>query len=406
MKNETNVKKHRHMSYQDRVEIQECLYKKMTFKAIAKLIGKDPTTISKEVKLHSKIHKNGFTKCDGICPHLQKAPFVCNGCKLKSSASCKFPRKLYTAKVAHNEYSEVLVSSREGIALNNASFYENDKIISDKIKSGQHLYHIVQSSQIPFSLSSAYRYMNKGYLSASVLDLPRAVKFKPRKHKYTEYIPKALKIGRTYADFLLYLENEDISSYHELDTLIGDVGGKVIVTIHFPQVNFMFGLLADNKTSAEVASKITDLKQRLFLNNFIFADIFPLFLTDNGGEFSDIASLELDMNSSLYSKVFFCDPMQSSQKPFIEKNHTLFRDIVPKGSSFDNFTQETVNLIFSHVNSVKRKSLNGKSAFDMFSFLFSESLTDVLGIHRIHHDEVIQSPALQKTRPFINSLLK
>ena len=39
----------------------------------------------------------------------------------------------------------------------------------------------------------------------------------------------------------------------------------------------------------------------------------------------------------------------------VEKNHTLFRDIVPKGKSFDKFTQDTVNLIFSHVNSVKRK---------------------------------------------------
>ena len=46
--------------------------------------------------------------------------------------------------------------------------------------------------------------------------------------------------------------------------------------------------------------------------------------------------------------LFFCDPMQSCQKAQIEKNHTLFRDIVPKGSSFDHFTQDTVNLIFSH----------------------------------------------------------
>ena len=44
--------------------------------------------------------------------------------------------------------------------------------------------------------------------------------------------------------------------------------------------------------------------------------------------------------------LFFCDPMQSCQKAQIEKNHTLFRDIVPKGSSFDHFTQDTVNLIF------------------------------------------------------------
>ena len=38
--------------------------------------------------------------------------------------------------------------------------------------------------------------------------------------------------------------------------------------------------------------------------------------------------------------------MQSCQKAQIEKSHTLFRDIVPKGASFNHFSQDTVNLIF------------------------------------------------------------
>ncbi|MCQ8264294.1 hypothetical protein NF417_12955, partial [Streptococcus suis] len=44
------------------------------------------------------------------------------------------------------------------------------------------------------------------------------------------------------------------------------------------------------------------------------------------------------------------------RKRRIEKNHTLIRDILPKGSSFDNLTQEDINLVCSHVNSVKRAS--------------------------------------------------
>jgi IS30 family transposase len=88
--------------------------------------------------------------------------------------------------------------------------------------------------------------------------------------------------------------------------------------------------------------------------------------------------------------------MQSSQKPRVEKNHTLFRDIVPKGESFDTFTQDTVNLIFSHVNSVKRKSLNGKSAFEVFEFTCGEALAGLLGIRAVPADQVVQSPLLLK----------
>lgn len=40
-------KKNKHMTLDDRIEIQECLNKGMTFKAIAKRICKDPTTVSK-----------------------------------------------------------------------------------------------------------------------------------------------------------------------------------------------------------------------------------------------------------------------------------------------------------------------------------------------------------------------
>ena len=74
------TKKYKHMTLDDRIEIQECLHKGMSFKDIGKRIGKDQTTISKEVKLHAKVQVNGFTKTDEMCPKLLKAPFVCNGC--------------------------------------------------------------------------------------------------------------------------------------------------------------------------------------------------------------------------------------------------------------------------------------------------------------------------------------
>lgn len=38
------------MDYKDRLGIQECLNKDMTFKTIVKMIVKDATTVSKEVK--------------------------------------------------------------------------------------------------------------------------------------------------------------------------------------------------------------------------------------------------------------------------------------------------------------------------------------------------------------------
>lgn len=73
-------KKNKHMTLDDRIEIQECLNKEMTFKDIAGRIGKDQTSVSREVKRHLQAHTNSFVKTDEPCPRLLKAPFVCNGC--------------------------------------------------------------------------------------------------------------------------------------------------------------------------------------------------------------------------------------------------------------------------------------------------------------------------------------
>ena len=179
-----------------------------------------------------------------------------------------------------------------------------------------------------------------------------------------------------------------------MDTVIGQIGGKAILTLDFTFCNFMVGILLENKTAAESAEKIRGTKYNLVANNIRFGDIFPILLTDNGGEFANVAAFERTLNGELESLLFFCDPMQSSQKPRVEKNHTLFRDIVPKGESFDDFTQDTVNLIFSHVNSVKRKSLNGKSPFDVFAFTYGKDIAALLGIEEIPTQQVLQSPKL------------
>ncbi|MHB1452585.1 MAG: IS30 family transposase, partial [Saccharofermentanales bacterium] len=112
------------------------------------------------------------------------------------------------------------------------------------------------------------------------------------------------------------------------------------------------------------------------------------------GEFANLSAFIADVDGEIETSLFFCDPYRSCQKPRVEKNHTLFRDIVPKGESFDSFTQETVDLIFSHVNSVKRKILNGKSPYEVFAYTFGEKTTSLFGISHIPADKVVQSPKL------------
>jgi IS30 family transposase len=395
--------KNKHLTIDDRQEIMECLDKGMTFKAISGRVGKDQTTISKEVKKHLTIRQTDVktVNSDGThingrgCPSLLKTPFVCNPCN-KKRRDCSFQKQFYIAKHAHHEYETLLSGAREGIPLNKEKFWDADAIIAKGMKKGQRLYHIMETNDIGFSKSTAYRNLHRGYLSVSKMDFPRVVKFKPRKKHRADCVPKAAKTGRTYDDFLAFIGEGGITSWVEMDTVIGRPGGKAIMTFDFTFCNFMFGLLLGDKSADEASSKIRGLKMAFSENGIRFADIFPLLLTDNGGEFANVQAFTDNVEGIAETALFFCDPYRSCQKPKVEKNHTLFRDIVPKGESFDRFTQATVDEIFAHVNGVRRKILNGKSPFEMFSFMFGNRVTGLLRIREVPAADVIQSPLLMK----------
>ena len=381
--------KHKHLTLSDRNDIQLGLERGETFKAIGQSILKDPTTVSKEVKRNRQVRES---TCHNLpCPLLDKAPFVCNGCP-KRRQNCGYKKIFYLAKQAQKQYEQTLVEAREGTPLNSKTFWDMDKVISDGVKKGQHIYHILKTHNLDVSSSTVYRHIRKGYLSISPIDLARAVKFKERRKSKLPSIPKEAKKGRSYEDFQNYLALKQLDSWLEMDTVLGRMGGKVLLTFNLSFCNFIFARLLDNKTALEVTKHLYAIKNTLHEADKDFFQLFPVILTDNGGEFARVDDIEMDVRGE--SKLFFCDPNRSDQKGRIEKNHTLIRDILPKGTSFDNLTQEDINLVCSHVNSVKRAALNGKSAYELFAFTYGEEIPKLLGISKIPAEDVCQSSKL------------
>ena len=381
--------KYKHLTLSDRNDIQLGLERGETFKAIGQSILKDPTTVSKEVKRNKQIRDS--TSNNLPCPLLDKAPFVCNGCP-KRRQNCGYKKIFYLAKQAQKQYEQTLVESREGTPLNSKTFWEMDKVISNGVKKGQHIFHILKTHNLDVSSSTVYRHIRKEYLSIAPIDLARAVKFKERRKSKLPSIPKEAKKGRSYEDFQNYLALNQLDSWLEMDTVMGRMGGKVLLTFNLSFCNFIFARLLDNKTALEVTKHLYDIKNTLHQADKDFSQLFPVILTDNGGEFARVDDIEMDVRGEC--KLFFCDPNRSDQKGRIEKNHTLIRDILPKGTYFDNLTQEDINLVCSHVNSIKRAALNGKSAYELFAFTYGEEIPKLLGISKIPAEDVCQSSTL------------
>ena len=425
---------HKHLTLSDRIAIEQGLNAGQTFAAIASSLSKDSTTISKEVRKHRTIKPHTWkarrpncihlkecrmqhlckdivcykyckdcSKCYNLCPHyeiheckwINKAPYVCNSCK--SLNCCPKNRWIYVAKYADDSYHELLSSSREGINQDPEKMQELDRIVSPLLKKGQSLSHIYAShaKELGCSRRTLYKYIDLRVFTARNGDLPRKVKYKPRK---TRTIPKATKratkLGRTYEDFTKKLQKSPEIQVVEMDTVEGQKGGKVLLTLLFRSCSLMLAFLIEEKSQKCVNEVFDYLTYMLRIERF--QTLFPIILTDNGTEFQDTDGLECDCNGEIRTKIYYCHPNCSWQKGMIEKNHEYIRYVVPKGTSFDGYTQNDISLMMSHINNTARDSLNGCTPYQLSRLLFGSSLLEKLSIIEIAPDDVMLKSALLK----------
>ena len=425
--------KGKHLTLDDRQSIQIGLHEGLSFKEIALNIGKDPSTVSKEVRGHRIISRtNAFNPCISahnckhygdickpcylkygkICRHcshvhcheicsdfslkscrkLMSAPYVCNGCNERHS--CHLERQIYDAKASQKAYEETLSQSRQGFALSYEELQRLDEIVSPLIRQGQSIHHICQSNAdlIMCDEKTIYNYIDAGLLSVNNIDLPRKVRYRVRKKKRPVHVDKKCFVGRTYEFFTEFLAACPDTSVTEMDSVEGRKGGKVLLTVYFRNCELMLAFLRDANTARSVTKVFNHLDQ--ILGRESFSTLFPVILTDRGSEFSDPLSIECDENGELRTRIFYCDPQRSDQKGGCEVTHEMIRRILPKGKSFDHLTQKDIELMMSHINSYKRKKLGNQSPYQLFSSFYGEELLHRLHILQIPPNEINLTPKL------------
>lgn len=243
------------------------------------------------------------------------------------------------------------------------------------------------------SEKTIYNYIDSNLLSARNLDLPRKVRFRPRRKKTISFkVDKKCRIGRTYDDFLSFMQVHPDALVVEMDTVEGIKGGKVLLTIHFTDAQFMLSFIRDSNTSRSVTEVFDYIYEKLKLDSF--RELFPVILTDNGSEFSNPTALEFNREGNRRTMVFYCNPSSPYQKGAIENNHELIRRVLPKGNSFNPYTQDDIALMMNHINSYGRKKLNDRSPYETFSFFHGSLPLEILGASYISPNDIILHPSL------------
>ena len=341
------------------------------------------------------------------CGRLEKPPFVCNGCA--EERRCVLRKRYYLHAKAQESYETILSESRTGANITEGELRMCDGLLRDLTAKGQSIHAAMANNpdRFVFSLKTAYRYVNAGLLSTKRHNLPRACMVKPRRGKGVEHrVDKTCRVGRTWDDYLKFVEGNPGVRVVEMDTVEGARGGKALLTLIFNPFNFMLAFLVDAKTSECVlgvfSAILSALKERYGEDGGreVFSRLFPVILTDNGTEFSNPARIEFDADGSRLTSVFYCNAYASYEKPHVERNHGFIRLVLPKGTAytepapFDGLTQHGVSLMMSHVNSYVRKGLGNKTPYDLFTAEQGEEIANIFGISRIAANDVTLRPSL------------
>lgn len=418
--------KNLHLTVQERIIIEKGIENGSTKAAIALTIGKDKSTVGKEIKKHRElVHKSSYKincanmkncshnhVCDNCadfkpftCNRRDRSPGACNGCS--KYTHCRYDKYRYKADFSHKKYREDLVDSRTGINMSYEECKSMADIIVPLIKAGHSPYHIVTNHpELNISEKTLYNYIENGiFREFGLLDIDLRIKTKRKitkkaSNKYKKREDKKYLNGRTYDDFINYTAENKNLSVVEMDTVYNNGStGPFMQTFKFLDYSFMFIVYQEEKTAKSMVEGV-DLLEKI-LGEDLFSEEVAIIKTDRGSEFCDAEGFEKEENESRRTRIFYCDPMASGQKGSLENNHKEIRYICPKENDLKDLelnSQEKANLIVSHINSQSKEHLKGKSPLEVMEFMnpaLYQKFKD-FGIERINKDNIVLKPYLLK----------
>ena len=348
-----------HLTLEDRKIIEQGINNSETKASIADKLGKDKSTIGKEIKLHRVMtykchmplecsnyrHCQHGRKCRNTCPDYapfhcsrrDRSPGACNGCP--NITHCRFDKFKYTAAAAQAEYKETLVDSRQGVNMTEKEARDMAAIIAPLIKKGQSPYTIITNHpELGISEKTLYNYIEGGIFEFSgtnrliSLDLRRQASRKISKKASAQYkkrVDRKFLKGREYTDYQAYITENPNAYVTQMDTVYNDVtNGPFIQTFKFVKPGILLCIYHEEKTARSMCAGVDMLEEILGQN--VFRKYVEVLLTDRGSEFSAADTLETDKDGSRRTRVFYCDPMRAGQKGSLENKHIELRYILPK----------------------------------------------------------------------------
>ncbi len=362
-----------HLSIADRINIEKLLLlkndksyngEKITIAYIAKIIGVNKSTISREIKRGT--YKE-FHPLNGSPISRYRASFG-DGTYQKNQKRSHYKYKLKPTSVELIELTQLLNSGADPLT-------------------ALCLYEQKHSKPFPLCEKSIYNYFHK-----KIIKLKRGT-INPRKHtKIAKKVQKMMVKGDNISFRGAKANSREEFGHWEGDLIIGSKGisKSCLFTIIERKTRLYLSFKLENRQMKNVVSLLDSLENKIGKKEF--SNIFKSITFDNGTEFRDFIGMEKSILGDGYrTKIYYANPYHSWERGSNENGNRMMRKYFPKGTNFSNISDKKILKATNKINYNNRKLLKNKSAAETLKNL-NESyfrLIETLGLENPYIDYLL-----------------
>ena len=321
-------RKNKHLNTYERGQIALLHSEGMNPNAIAKRLGRSSNTIRNELKRGTVSQIKGNKTVMVYYPDTGQRVYEAN----RKNCGPKFK----------------LLQCEEFIDYVTEQFYEKEQSL-DAICGAAKLHNKFPKLEMVCT-KTLYNYVNAGLLKINNIDLPLKLK---RSSKAKRSKAHKKKLGTSIDKRPECIDNRSEFGHWEIDTMQGKKGKDeaVLLTMTERMTRKELILKLPRKSSQSVQDALSNLINEA---GDYFSQVFKSFTCDNGSEFAEMSSLEENTDT----KVYFAHPYSSWERGTNERHNGLIRRFIPKGSSLNEFSIESIVRVQTWCNTLPRKILD------------------------------------------------
>lgn len=317
-----------HFTLEERIMLAKLLEnKELSIRRIAQLMGRSPSTISREIKRNRSKRPSGKPL----------NPFNYHPWRAQILTIERRKQKAPWALLAGTEAWDYVVKG-----LNN--YWSPETIIRR--------WRLEHPAGERFGASTIYRYVKAKLfpkITAQTHLRRRGKRIMPRQSNYNTIHP-----DRTIPDWPEVIKLRQRIGDWEGDTVYGGVGLGLLLTMVDRQTRYLRAWLLPSRKADVTKDAIIQCLQGLPVHSISL---------DNGSEFAAFHEVE----KALDTLVYFAEPHKPWQRGTNENTNDILRFFFPKGFNFRKITQEDVDAVVELINNRPRKCLGWKSPAEVFA---------------------------------------